>query len=155
MKAVCRAHPLYDITTPDGIGHKVWKIAAPEVVAKLVELFGGVGALYIADGHHRTASAVRYGQACRARNPHPTGNEPYEFFMAVVFPHNQLRILDYNRVVKDLNGLTPEQFLAKIGEKFEVSSAVTRQPAAGGQLRNVPARQVVHAEGARRKLSGG
>ena len=129
VKAVCRAHPLYDITTPDGIGHKVWKIAAPEVVAKLVELFGGVGALYIADGHHRTASAVRYGQACRARNPHPTGNEPYEFFMAVVFPHNQLRILDYNRVVKDLNGLTPEQFLAKIGERFEVSSAVTRQPA--------------------------
>jgi uncharacterized protein (DUF1015 family) len=128
VKAVCRAHPLYDITTPDGIGHKVWKIAAPEVIAKLVELFGGVAALYIADGHHRTASAVRYGQACRARNPHPTGNEPYEFFMAVVFPHNQLRILDYNRVVKDLNGLTPEQFLAKIAEKFEVSAAVTRQP---------------------------
>ena len=128
VKAVCRAHPLYDITTPDGIGHKVWKIAAPEVIAKLVELFGGVAALYIADGHHRTASAVRYGQACRARNPHPTGNESYEFFMAVVFPHNQLRILDYNRVVKDLNGLTPEQFLAKIAEKFEVSAAVTRQP---------------------------
>ncbi|MGC2209896.1 MAG: DUF1015 family protein [Candidatus Korobacteraceae bacterium] len=128
VKAVCRAHPLYEITTPDGIGHKVWKISAPEVIAKLVELFGGVAALYIADGHHRTASAVRYGQACRARNPHPTGSEPYEFFMAVVFPHNQLRILDYNRVVKDLNGLTPEQFLAKIGEKFEVSAAVTRQP---------------------------
>ena len=128
VKAVCRAHPLYDITTPDGIGHKVWKIAAPEVIARLVELFGGVAALYIADGHHRTASAVRYGQACRARNPHPTGNEPYEFFMAVVFPHNQLRILDYNRIVKDLNGLTPEQFLAKMAEKFEVSAAVTRQP---------------------------
>ncbi len=155
VKAVCRAHPLYDITTPDGIGHKVWKIAAPEVVAKLVELFGGVGALYIADGHHRTASAVRYGQACRARNPHPTGNEPYEFFMAVVFPHNQLRILDYNRVVKDLNGLTPEQFLAKIGEKFEVSSAVTRQPAEAASFGMYLRRQVVHAEGARRKLSGG
>jgi uncharacterized protein (DUF1015 family) len=129
VKAVCRAFPLYDITTPDGIGHKVWKIAAPEVISKLVELFGGVSALYIADGHHRTASAVRYGQACRARNPHPTGNEPYESFMAVVFPHNQLRIFDYNRVVKDLNGLSPEQFLAKIEEKFEVSAAVTRQPA--------------------------
>src|SRR5208282_5002718 len=129
VKAVCRAHPLYDITTPDGIGHKVWKIAASEVIAKLAELFGGVEALYIADGHHRTASAVRYGEACRARSPHPTGNEPYEFFMAVVFPHNQLRILDYNRVVKDLNGLTPEQFLAKVGEKFEVSAALTRQPA--------------------------
>ena len=128
VKAVCRAFPLYDITTPDGIGHKVWKIAAPEVISKLVELFGGVEALYIADGHHRTASAVRYGQACRARNPHPTGHEPYESFMAVVFPHNQLRIFDYNRVVKDLNGVSPEQFLARIGEKFEVSAAATRQP---------------------------
>jgi uncharacterized protein (DUF1015 family) len=128
VKAVCRANPLYDIATPDGIGHKVWKIAAPEVIAQLVELFGGVPALYIADGHHRTASAVRYGQACRARNPQPTGNEPYESFMAVVFPHNQLRIFDYNRVVKDLNGLAPEQFLAKIEEKFEVSAAATRQP---------------------------
>lgn len=120
--------PLYDITTPDGIAHTIWRIAAPAMIAKLIELFGGVKALYIADGHHRTASAVRYGQACRARNPHPTGNEPYEFFMAVVFPQNQLKILDYNRVVKDLNGLTPEQFLAKIGEKFEVRSAVNRQP---------------------------
>ncbi len=124
--------PLYDITTPDGIGHTVWRIADPAMIAKLVELFRGVAALYIADGHHRTASAVRYGEACRARNPHSNGNEPYESFMAVVFPHNQLKIFDYNRVVKDLNGLTPEQFLAKIGEKFEVSSAgdqkSSRQP---------------------------
>jgi uncharacterized protein (DUF1015 family) len=120
--------PLYDITTPDGIAHTVWRIASPAMIAKLIELFGGVEALYIADGHHRTASAVRYGQACRARNPHSTGNEPYEFFMAVVFPQNQLKILDYNRVVKDLKGLTPEQFLAEIGKKFEVRSAVNRQP---------------------------
>ncbi len=98
------------------------------MVARLIGLFGGVEALYIADGHHRTASAVRYGQACRARNPQPTGNEPYEFFMAVVFPHNQLKIFDYNRVVKDLNGLTRDALLAKIGEKFEVSQAEIRQP---------------------------
>jgi uncharacterized protein (DUF1015 family) len=120
--------PLYDITTPDGIAHTIWRIAAPDTIAALTGLFRGVEALYIADGHHRTASAVRYGQARRARNPPPTGNEPYESFMAVVFPHNQLKIFDYNRVVKDLNGLTPEQFLAKIGEKFEVSSSGARQP---------------------------
>ncbi len=65
--------PLYDITTPDGIAHTVWRIADPAMMAKLIELFRGVEALYIADGHHRTASAVRYGEACRARNPHPTG----------------------------------------------------------------------------------
>lgn len=120
--------PLYDIVTPDGIGHTVWRIADPAAVARLIKLFGGVAALYIADGHHRTASAVRYGQACRQRDPQPTGKEQYEFFMAVVFPHNQLKIFDYNRVVKDLNGLTTEQFLAKLGEKFEVSPAGARQP---------------------------
>jgi uncharacterized protein (DUF1015 family) len=128
VDAVRASQPLYDITTPDGIGHTVWRIADPAMIASLIELFRGVEALYIADGHHRTASAVRYGQACRAWNPHPTGKEPYESFMAVVFPHNQLRIFDYNRVVKDLNGLTPEQFLVKIGEKFEVSPAGNRQP---------------------------
>ncbi len=120
--------PLYDITTPDGIGHTVWRIADRATIARLIELFRGVTALYIADGHHRTASAVRYGEACRKRNPQATGDEPYEWFMAVVFPQNQLKIFDYNRVVKDLNGLTPEQFLAKVGEKFAVSPAENRQP---------------------------
>lgn len=128
VNSVRASAPLYDITTPDGIVHTVWRIADPAMVASLIELFRGVEALYIADGHHRTASAVRYGQACRSRNPHPTGKEPYESFMAVVFPHNQLKIFDYNRVVKDLNGLTPEQLLTKIGEKFEVSPAENRQP---------------------------
>ena len=133
MDGVRASAPLYDITTPDGIAHTIWRIADPALLAKLIDRFAGVEALYIADGHHRTASAVRYGQACRARNPHPAGAEPYESFMAVVFPHNQLKILDYNRLVNDLNGLTPEQFLAKVGEKFEVSSArrdrqTSRQP---------------------------
>jgi uncharacterized protein (DUF1015 family) len=128
IDTVRASKPLYEITTPDGIGHTIWRIADPAMIAGLTELFRGVPALYIADGHHRTASAVRYGQACRASNSHPTGNEPYESFMAVVFPHNQLKILDYNRVVKDLNGLTPDQFLAKIAEKFEVNSTASRQP---------------------------
>ena len=127
--------PLYDIITVDGIGHTVWRIADPAMIARLVELFGGVAALYIADGHHRTASAVRYAQACRARNPHPAGNEPYEFFMAVVFPHNQLKILDYNRVVKDLNGRTPEQLLDALRKNFAVEpSAKPFRPAASNEF---------------------
>jgi uncharacterized protein (DUF1015 family) len=128
VDAVRATPPMCDIVTPDEIGHTVWRIADAATIAKLREMFAGLEALYIADGHHRTASAIRYAQACRARNPHPSGNEPYEFFLAVVFPHDQLKILDYNRVVKDLNGLTPELFLAKIGEKFTVAPSESRQP---------------------------
>jgi uncharacterized protein (DUF1015 family) len=128
VDAVRATAPLYDVTTPDGIGHTVWRIMDPAAIARVVELFGQVEALYIADGHHRTASAVRYGQAHRAANPHPSGDEPYEYFMAVVFPHNQLKILDYNRIVKDLNGLTTAEFLKKIEEKFVVSPAASRRP---------------------------
>jgi len=129
VDAVRATQPLYDIVAPDGIGHTVWRIAEAESIATLTGLFADVEALYIADGHHRTASAIRYAQACRARNPKPTGGEAHESFLAVVFPHNQLKIFDYNRVVKDLNGLTPEQFLEKIGEKFAVTAAESRQPA--------------------------
>jgi uncharacterized protein (DUF1015 family) len=122
--------PLYDIVTPDGIGHTVWKLEDESAVYAIAHLFDGVNALYIADGHHRTASAVRYGQARRAQTPDATGDEPFEFFMAVLFPHNQLKIMDYNRVVKDLNGLTEAQFLAKVGEKFEVAPSEDRSPKA-------------------------
>jgi uncharacterized protein (DUF1015 family) len=123
-------HPLYDIVTPDGIGHTVWKLDDESAIYALAHLFDGVNALYIADGHHRTASAVRYGQARRAQAPDATGDESFEYFMAVLFPHNQLKIMDYNRVVRDLNGLTPEQFLAKVGEKFEVAPTGERSPKA-------------------------
>jgi len=123
-------HPIYDIVTPDGIVHTVWKIEDESVIYALAHLLDGVNALYIADGHHRTASAVRYGQARRAQNPNPTGEEDYEFFMAVMFPHDQLKIMDYNRVVKDLNGLSPEAFLAKVREKFDVAATTERSPQA-------------------------
>ena len=93
------------------------------MVAELVRLFAEVPCLYVADGHHRTASAARHAQAMRARNPRPRGDEPYESFMAVLFPHDQLRILDYNRLVRDLNGLRADQLLAKAGERFFVSPA--------------------------------
>jgi uncharacterized protein (DUF1015 family) len=95
----------------------------------LTNLFSGIQALYIADGHHRTAAAIRYGQARRSTaSTNSVGEESFEYFMAVVFPHNQLKIMDYNRVVKDLNGLTKEQFMTKVQEKFEISPNTTRAP---------------------------
>ena len=123
--------PVYDVVTPDGIGHTVWVISGETVVYELVHLFNGVEALYIADGHHRTAAVIRYGQARRAEAKAQglplTGDEPFESFMAVVFPHDQLKIMDYNRVVKDLNGLSSEAFLSKVGEKFDVAVSTHRE----------------------------
>ncbi len=122
--------PVIDIVTPDRIGHTAWEVDDPQTIAALVQHFSGVDALYIADGHHRTAAAVRYGQAQREKNPDPKGDEPYEFFMAVLFPHDQLKILDYNRLVKDLNGLKVQEFLAKVREKFDVLPGGARSPRA-------------------------
>ncbi|WP_291272430.1 DUF1015 family protein [Geothrix sp.] len=123
--------PVYDVVTPDGIGHTVWVVSGETVVYELVNLFNGVPALYIADGHHRTAAAIRYAQARRAAaGASATGDEPFESFMAVVFPHDQLKIMDYNRVVKDLNGLTQDAFLAKVKDKFEVAVSAHRAPQA-------------------------
>lgn len=122
--------PAYDVVTPDGIGHTVWVVSGETVIYELVNLFNGVPALYIADGHHRTAAAIRYGQARRAATPNPTGDEPFESFMAVVFPHNQLKIMDYNRVVKDLNGLAPDAFMGKVKETFDVALTDDRSPKA-------------------------
>jgi uncharacterized protein (DUF1015 family) len=119
--------PVYDVVTPDGIGHTVWVVTGEPVICELVNLFNGVPALYIADGHHRTAAAIRYGQARRAAaGAAATGDEPFESFMAVVFPHDQLKIMDYNRVVKDLNGLSQEAFLAKVRETFDVAPSAHR-----------------------------
>ncbi len=127
---VRKGQPVYDVITPDGIGHTVWVIRAETLVYELVHLFNGVPALYIADGHHRTAAAIRYGQARRQATADRAGDEPFESFMAVVFPHDQLKIMDYNRVVKDLNGLTPDAFIAKVKEKFEVAISPHRSPQA-------------------------
>jgi uncharacterized protein (DUF1015 family) len=112
----------------DGIGLKVWVVSDPAEVATLVALFATVPALYVADGHHRTAAAVRHGVAARAKATSPRGDEPYESFMAVVFPSDQLRILDYNRVVRDLNGLTDEAFLDRVRERFDVAPAAGPRP---------------------------
>ncbi|GBC80509.1 hypothetical protein HRbin09_01749 [bacterium HR09] len=119
--------PLYDFVAADGIGHRVWAVPT-ELSAALQKAFQQVPALYVADGHHRTAAAARVGRERKAKNPHHRGDEPYNYFMAVLFPHNQLQILDYNRVVKDLGGLSAEAFLSKVAEKFRVEKASSGRP---------------------------
>ena len=122
--------PVYDVVTEDGMGHTVWVVSEETHIYAISHLFDAIPALYIADGHHRTAAAIRYGQACRAATKEPTGEEPFESFMAVVFPHNQLKIMDYNRVVKDLNGLSVDSFLAALRDKFIVTPSQERSPKA-------------------------
>ena len=122
--------PLYDIVTEDGIGHTVWRVDNDEWRSHLETLFAQVPALYVADGHHRTAAAVRTGQALRQKSATHTGEEPFEYFMAVVFPHDQLQIMDYNRVVKDLNGLSRNGFVDKVVERFKVKIADSPKPKA-------------------------
>jgi len=112
---------LYDMKTADGIEHILWTVDDDEIIQALTEIFGEIPDLYIADGHHRSASACKVGLKRREENPDYTGEEEFNFFMAVIFPDNDLKIFDYNRVVKDLNGNTEEQFLQKVQNAgFEV-----------------------------------
>lgn len=113
--------PVYDFVS-DGVSNTVWVIDCPETIATLTEKFAAIDYLYIADGHHRAASAVRVGKMRREQNPAYTGEEEFNFFLAVLFPRNELEIMDYNRVMKDLNGYTSEEFVEKIAEVFEVES---------------------------------
>lgn len=112
--------PEYDFVADDEIGHHFWVIKDKAVIAKIIELFGTIPATYVADGHHRTAAAALVGKEKRDNNPNHTGNEEYNFFLAVHFPDDQLTIIDYNRVVKDLNGLSSEDFIEKLKTGFEV-----------------------------------
>lgn len=112
---------IYDFTARDGIQHKVWKVYQPEIVAKIISLFETrVPATYVADGHHRTAAAALVGREWAYANAGHNGTEAYNYFLAVHFPDTQLQIIDYNRVVKDLNGLNAQEFLKKIQGAFEV-----------------------------------
>lgn len=117
--------PEYDFVAQDGFGHHFWLVDDPQTIDRLVELFAGVPSTYVADGHHRTAAAALVGKEKRSKNPGHNGSEEYNFFLAVHFPDNQLRIIDYNRVVKDLNGLSSQDLLQKLGEDFEVVNAGT------------------------------
>lgn len=116
----------YDFTTDDGIRHTLFVVNEPDKIKAIEQAFKRVDALYIADGHHRSAAAANLYQHCKAANPNHTGEEPYNRFLAVMFPHNMLRIMDYNRVVEDLNGLTEADFLAKVQEHFDIAPC-TRQ----------------------------
>ena len=112
--------PEYDFTAEDGFGHHFWVIDSDEDIARITEIFSGIPAFYVADGHHRTAAAARVGAELREKNPSHTGEEEYNYFMTVAFPDSQLKIIDYNRVVKDLNGLTPAQLLEALEADFDI-----------------------------------
>ena len=115
--------PLYDLVADDGIGHTVWSIDAQNDIDTLTKTFDAMTALYIADGHHRSAAASRVAEARNAANPDQTGDEAYNYFLCVAFPDDETQILDYNRVIKDLNGLQIDDFLQRIGDRFLVTPA--------------------------------
>ena len=110
----------YDFVSEDGVGHHFWLIADDTDIRRITEIFGTFPAMYIADGHHRSAAAALVGAEKAKNNPNHRGDEEYNYFMAVCFPESQLTIIDYNRVIKDLNGLSPAQFLEKLRENFHV-----------------------------------
>jgi uncharacterized protein (DUF1015 family) len=130
MEQATRAAPEYDFVTEDGIGHTFWVIP-PELGARIASAFERVPALYIADGHHRSAAAARVRKRYQEQFK---GKGNHDWFLAVVFPHDQMQILDYNRVVKDLNGLSPEDFLAKVRGAFDVEETARKKPAAVHQF---------------------
>lgn len=120
ISEVTKKEPEYDFVAPDGFGHTLWTIEDDTTIEKITKEFEKIPNLYIADGHHRSAAAALVGAEKARQNPNHKGDEEYNYFMAVAFPASHLKIIDYNRVVKDLNGLTPEEFLDKIGENFVI-----------------------------------
>jgi uncharacterized protein (DUF1015 family) len=120
IRKVTAGEPEYDFVAPDGFGHHFWVINDDNLTAKITEEFAKIPYLYIADGHHRTAAAALVGNEKAKQNPNHTGNEEYNYFLAVAFPASHLKIIDYNRVVKDLNGLTPAEFLEHLQKNFVV-----------------------------------
>ncbi|MEG1615710.1 MAG: DUF1015 domain-containing protein [Bacteroidales bacterium] len=125
IKDVTGKKPVYDFTSSEGFGHHFWIIDNPDQISRITSLFAQMPALYIADGHHRTAAAALVGAEKAKNNPTHSGNEEYNYFMAVCFPESQLKIMDYNRLVKDLNGMTPGEFLTNLSENFIVEEKGT------------------------------
>ena len=124
VKEVAATQPEYCFTCENGFGHEFWVVSDPALIARITAIFTTrIDAFYVADGHHRTAAAARVGAEKKAQNPNHTGNEEYNYFLAVCFPESQLKIIDYNRVVKDLNGLSEEEFLKALEEDFTVEPA--------------------------------
>lgn len=138
MEGYIKAHePEYDVKTSDGISHTLWVIEDDSLVAEISAGFKEIPCLYIADGHHRSASACKVGLKRREENPNYTGEEEFNFFMAVIFPDSDLKIFDYNRVVKDLNGLSEAEFIEKVkaaGFTVEEKGTSIQKPAAKHQF---------------------
>ncbi len=121
--------PDMDVMATDGVRHEIWVVTDKARIATIIGAFDAMPSLYIADGHHRSAAASRVAASRREANPGHTGSEPYNYFLSVIFPHKQMQILDYNRVVRDLNGLQPDELLQKIGGCFTVEpSSVAVKP---------------------------
>ncbi len=120
VEKVISGNPEYDFVSVDGVGHHFWLVREDNDIKRITEIFSGIPAMYIADGHHRSAAAALVGAEKAKNNPEHKGDEEYNFFMAVCFPDSQLTIIDYNRVVKDLNGLTPDEFIRQLERNFIV-----------------------------------
>lgn len=121
IASITAGEPEYDfVAAPEGFRHTFWVINEPATIERITQIFKEIPSMYIADGHHRSAAAALVGNEKKLQNPHHTGNEEYNYFLAVCFPDNQLNIIDYNRLVRDLNGLTDEQFLEALKTDFEV-----------------------------------
>lgn len=121
LRTVCATEPEYDfISDLDGFGHTFWVIDDKQLIDRITAIFEQIPAMYIADGHHRSAAAALVGNEKKLNNPNHTGEEEYNYFLAVCFPDNQLNIIDYNRVVKDLNGMSEEELLNRLTENFTV-----------------------------------
>ena len=128
-----KQEPLYDLQAPDGVQHTLWRVDETDA-RRLEEEFRRVPLIYIADGHHRAASASRARAELKAKNPHHTGEEEYNFFLTVLFPADQLQILAYNRVVKDLNGRSAEEFINALSEQFDVTESASPVPQSKGEI---------------------
>jgi uncharacterized protein (DUF1015 family) len=125
LAQISSSAPDMDVTAADGVRHEIWVVSDESINARLTAAFDAMDALYVADGHHRSAAGSRVGNARKAKNPNHSGEEPYNYFLSVIFPHNQMQILDYNRVIRDLNGLQAEEFLQQLQDSFSVEASGT------------------------------
>ena len=126
VEACKKNEPLYDFTSSDGIRHTVWIVVDENVIQHIINEFDALDYLYVSDGHHRSAAASRVQKFRKAGNPNNTGDEEYNYFLTVIFPDDQMYIMDYNRVVKDLNGLSDDEFMKKVAEKFEIEKQTSQ-----------------------------
>jgi len=126
LAQVSERTPDMDVTAAEAVRHEVWVVSDEATVAKLTNAFDGMSSLYVADGHHRSAAASRVAASSKSANPNHTGEEDYNYFLSVIFPHNQMQILDYNRVVRDLNGMDKGVFLEKVAERFTLTESDTQ-----------------------------